>query len=458
MRNMIDKVLSKGERLGMDDIEVYCAKNLTTKIRIGSNAVTSAFTIVDEGIGVRVIKDGGLGFAAVSLTSEDELDKVLDDAVTAAKARKLGFSYEFPSLEKSTEVLGTYDSKLVSLPEEDKVGLANRMLESSIAFDPRVVDNAGDVTFIEYETVIANASGQQVSDRGTKLSAALTATAKADGVTGEDAGRRQCRSLNGFNPEAVGREAAESAVERLKARKLEAGTYDLIVDPPTVTEMFYWLLRYANPAYADTYYPTLKNKVGTKILNETVTIYDDPTYPGGYDSASIDDEGVKASRTTIFENGIFKNMIYDSVSAARKCVNGTGNALRTGLWFVINFSLFPGKNYNYEPYPEFSNMVMKLGDWSRDEIIEDTKKGVISQCFHYSRVSQHIRGDFTSILGRWKLYTVENGEVTGTTVKCRLNDNIFRMFQGVDAVGNNPLVDFGVTPTVRVKDANITAF
>ncbi|MBN2336760.1 TldD/PmbA family protein [Candidatus Bathyarchaeota archaeon] len=458
MRDMIEKALRLGEAHGVDAVEVYGARNKTTKVRIGSNAVSSAFTIIDEGIGVRVLKDGGLGFAAVSLTTDTELEKAVEDAVKAANARKLGFSYGFPQLVKPKKTPGIYDKKLGELGEDEKAGLASRMLEASQAVDPRIADNAGHVTFIDYETVIANAQGEEATDRGTKISAALTATAKEGAVTAEDAGIRSCRFLSGFSAEDVGVDAARSALERLRAVKLEAGTYDLIVDPPTGTELLYWFCRYANPAYADTYYPTLKDKVGTSIASELVSIYDDPTYPGGYDSVSVDDEGVAASRTPIVEDGVFKGMIYDTVSAARAGVDTTGNALRTGLWFVINFSLFPGKNYNYEPYPEFSNMVFEPGDWGREEIIEDTRKGLVSRSFHYSRVSQHIRGDFTTILGRWRLYLVEDGEIKRTVNKCRLNDNIFRMFRGVDAVGRDPLVDWGVAPTVRVKEANVVSF
>jgi predicted Zn-dependent protease len=458
MREMVDKALAIGDRLGVDELEVYGAKNRISEVRIDSNSVSSAFTIVDEGLGVRVIKDGGLGFSAVSLTSDEELERAISDAVKTTNARKLGFSYNFPSLTRAIEVPGTYDEGLASLDEEDKADMAKRVLDASISVDDRIRDNAGVLTFINYETIIANSCGEQVSDRGTKISAALTATANDGGVTAEDAGIRFCRSLAEFDPEAVGMDAGKSAIERLKVKKLEAGKYDLIIDPPTGTELCYWLCRYANPAYAETYYPTLKGKVGDKIASELVTVYDDPTYPGGFDSSTVDDEGVSASKTPIVEDGVFKGMVYDSLSAARLGKHSTGNALRTGLWFVINFSLFPGKNYNYEPYPEFSNIVVKPGEWKRDEIIADTKKGLVSSSFHYSRVSQHIRGDFTTILGRWRLYMVEDGEITGTVAKCRLNDNIFRMFQGIDAIGDNPLVDFGITPTLRVNEVKVDTF
>jgi len=458
MKSLVEKALAIGERLGVDELEAYGARNKVSEVRIGGNAVLSASTVIDEGVGVRVLKDGGLGFAAVSLTSEEELEKALSDAVKAAGARKLSFKYSFPELRRPPVVPGTYDPKIASLGEEDKVGLARRMLDASTSVDSRVKDNAGDATFIEYETVISNLNGEQVSDRGTKISATLTATALEGGVIAEDAGLRSCRSLDGFDPEAVGGDAGAASVERLKAVKLDAGKYDLIIDPPTGTELCYWLCRYANPAYAETYYPTLRDQMGAQIVSERVSIYDDPTYPGGFDSAAVDDEGVAASRKPIFEEGLFKGMVYDSFSAARHGLGSTGNAVRTGLWFVINFSLFPGKNYNYEPYPEFTNMVIEPGDWKRDEVISETKRGLVSRSFHYSRVSQHIRGDFTTILGRWRLYMVEDGEVTKPVAKCRLNDNIFRMFRGVDAVCDNALVDWGVTPTLRVKEANVASF
>mgnify|MGYP001028238496 CR=1 FL=1 len=453
---MIDKALIIGENLGADSVEVYGARNRTSKVRIGSNSIFTGFSIVDEGLGVRVAKDGGLGFAATSLTSDEELETVVKDAVAMADRRKLRFDYNFPTLKQAVEVEGTFDQNIVALSEQEKVELAQEMLEPSQNFDERIKDNAGALGLIDYEIIVANSQGERAVDRGTKIEAALTATAIEGGKTAEGADMRYCRTLDAFSPRDIGEEAARSAVERLKAEKLEEGVYDLIIDPPTGGELCYWFGRYVNPAYADTYYPTLKGREGGQVAGEYISISDDPTFPGGYNSGSIDDEGVAASKTKIVENGILKNFIYDSISASRSGKVTTGNALRTGLWFVISFSLFPGKNYNYEPYPDFSNLVIEPRDWKRDEIIEDTENGLISKFFHYSRVSQHIRGDFTTILGRWSLYRVENGEITGPVGKCRLVDNLFEMLRKTDAIADNLKADSAIVPTIRVRNVNVT--
>jgi len=459
IRDLMRNALKIGEKYNVDEMEVYGARSITSRIRIGNNSLNSSFNIMDKGIGIRLIKDEGLGFSAISLTNnKQELEKAILDAVSASKIRKPPFQYNLPELKQQPKIEALYDKKLENLSEEEKSRLALRMLNASNDYSQKVSDNSGRVTFITYETVIKNLQGETVTDIGTKIEASLTASAKEHNETSEDNSSRNCRTLDVFEPEKIGSDAASNAVDRLKAVKIEEGSYDMIIDPPSLNWLCYWFLRYMNPAYAETYYPTLKDRIGSDIASPELSIIDDPTYPGGYNSYNVDDEGVMATPTPIVEDGVLMNFIYDTYSAARSHVESTGNALRTGLWFVINFSLFPGKNYNYEPYPEFSNMMVKPGDRERAEMIEETKHGVVTNCFHYSRVSQHIRGDFTAILGRWRLHLVEDGEIIAPIKKCRLNDNIFNMMKNVDAVGNNLYVDDGIAPTIRTKNVNIVSF
>jgi len=455
--SMMDEALGIAGRMDLDEIEIYCLKNKISKVRMGDNSILSSYNIIDQGLGIRIVNDSGIGFSATSLAEGSEIEKVVREAYKISKIRKIKPGYTLPEIKANTSVKKIYDDNMVSLSEEEKLDYANLMLQASNVVDERIKDNAGELGFIDYEVFIKNLRDETVKDRGTKIEAALTSTAKEGDSSSEGSDRKYCRTLKSFHPSEIAKNAANSAIERLNAVDLKEGTYDLIIDPPTTGELCYWFCRYLNPAYAETYYPTLKGKIGEKVANETLSIYDDPTHPGGYNSSCIDDEGVATTRTPLVTGGNLKNFIYDTLSAHRADRTTTGNALRTGLWFVINFSLLPGKNYNYETFPEFTNYYIEPGDWSREEIIEDTKNGVVTESFHYSRISQHISGDFTTILGRWNLSLVENGQIINPLKKCRVNDNIFRMLRRTDAVGDNLLIDSSITPTVRVRDVKISA-
>ncbi len=103
----------------------------------------------------------------------------------------------------------------------------------------------------------------------------------------------------------------------------------------------------------------LADKIGSRVANECVNVYDDPTirefgfYP-------FDDEGVKAERKAIIENGILKSFLHSRETSA--ILDGNpGNARAQGLDF---------------PLVRMSNTFIDEGDFSFDELLEEVKEGV----------------------------------------------------------------------------------
>jgi len=95
------------------------------------------------------------------------------------------------------------------------------------------------------------------------------------------------------------------------------------------------------------------------------------------------------------------------------------------------------------------------GDWKREEIIGDTKNGLLVKRFHYTRLTNPTRGDFTSVL-RMGLYSVKKGEVAGALKKSRLIDNLLGILKNVDAVSDRLTVagawgGYAHTPIIRTK-------
>ena len=101
------------------------------------------------------------------------------------------------------------------------------------------------------------------------------------------------------------------------------------------------------------------DKIGKKVANESVNVYDDPTLKefGFY---PFDDEGVKAERRAIIENGVLKSFLHSRETSAM--LNGKpGNARAQGLDF---------------PIVRMSNTFIGEGDLSFEELLEEAKNGV----------------------------------------------------------------------------------
>jgi PmbA protein len=394
-----------------------------------------------------------LGFSSTADLSKKSLERLVDLAASTTKARKLPFKYSFPKPAKIPFVKGTYDNNLAKLPPEKTVDLAYEMINASRACDKKVVDNAGVLNVVNYETIVLNTNGVSAKNTGTFFEASLSATAKSGQNVSEGAESTAGRRLKDLKPELVGKKAGEMAVRGLKAQKLKEGDYALILDHGPTQGVLNYIAALVSPMMAKLMFPLLLDKVGKKIANPQVTVIEDPLMPGGVGAAPVDDEGMPSKKCLIIGNGVLRTFVYDSFFGAMEKKKTTGSAARST--FSVGVSNFPGKNYNGEPIPAPRNPYFKPGKWKREEIVEDTKNGLLAQRFHYTRLTNPTRGDFTSVL-RMGLYLVKNGEVVGALRKSRLRDNLLDVLKNVDAVSDRLVVagswgEYAHVPVIRTK-------
>lgn len=446
-------VLKIAERKGLDEAEAYLVSNKVLTIRLVNNAVFESKGVHDVGVGLRVIKGKTLGFSSTADLSEKSLNRLVDAAASTAKARKLPFKYSFPRPAKTPKVAGVYDEKLAKLPPEKAVELANDAVEASLKHGKKIVDNAGVLNLVNYETLLINSHGVSAGNLGTFFEISLSATARSGPEVSEGSEATAGRSLRDLKPEDVGKKAAEMAVSGLKAQKLKEDTYRVILDYEPARAVLYYTSMLVSSMNAKLYYPLFLGKIGKKVADAQLSMIDDPLMPHGVGSASVDDEGTPSERQVIIDRGVLKKFVYDSFYGAMEKKKSTSSGVRAG--FVVGMSSFPGKNYNVEPVPTARNPYFAPGKWSRDEMVKDTRQGLLVRRFHYTRLTNPTRGDFTSVL-RMGLYSVKNGEVTGALKKSRLLDNLLNMLQNVDAVSDKLAVagnwgDYNHTPLLRTR-------
>jgi len=447
------QVLKLGEQLEADETEAYVVSNRVLTVRLVNNAVFEAKGVHDIGVGLRALRKGGLGFSSTADFSPKSLRKAVQSALDASKARKLPFKYSFPEPAKVSKVSGVYDTKLGKLPSEKAVELAYDMVEESLAHSRKVADNAGVLNVVEFHTMVMNSHGLIAKDDGTSFEASLTATAKEGAKSSEGSDAAAGRSLKELKPKEIGKKAAEMAVNGLKAKPLKEGIYEVILDPEPAVNINGYMSMLSSPMIAKLYYPLFLDKLGKQVGSKQLTLIDDPLMLGGVGSAAVDEEGTPSKKVMIMENGVLKGFVYDSFYGAMEKKKTTSSGIRTS--FAVGVSSFPGKNYNGEPIPIPRNTYIKPGDWKRDEIIKDTKDGLLVQRFHYTRLTNPTRGDFTSVL-RMGLYRVEKGEVGNTLLKSRLIDNLLDIIKNVNAVSNKLVVagswgSYAHTPVIRTR-------
>ena len=453
----IKSIVNSALKAGAEEAEVFYLINDVFTARIANSKILEPKGVVDEGIAVRVIANGGLGFSATNDLSEEGIMMAVKRALKVARRRPLPFKYSLPKPQPYSPVEGIYDKELAQISREKAVELAYRALNAAIQYDKRVVDVSGTLNIVKYNIKIANSNGVEAEDRGTFLEGVIATTAREAGVESEGYESTACRILKDYEPEKIGQESAKMAVDGLKAEKINEGTYCIVLAPRAAADLALRVGYFSHPIIAKSTYQFFLGKEGQKVASEKLSILDDPRMPRGPYSCSIDDEGVPSQTKYLIKNGVFKGFYYDSYAAAMNGKTSTGNGFRP--YGPAGFTRLPGKNFLTEPSAAPSTLIIKGGDFKADEIISDVKDGLLIKHMHYVRVTNPVRGDYTAVL-RMGLYKIRNGEIVSAVKKSRLVDNIMSILNNVDAVANDVKVAgqwgrYAVAPTLRISKVRI---
>jgi PmbA protein len=114
-----------------------------------------------------------------------------------------------------------------------------------------------------------------------------------------------------------------------------------------------------------------KDKLGTQVGSEVLTIVDDALLPHGLRTGIVDAEGVPHQKTPIIEKGVLQNFLYDSYTANKQGRESTGNASRGG--------------YLSTPSIEATNFHIQHGTKSAEELLSEVDEACL---FFLARRSQ----------------------------------------------------------------------
>ena len=134
----------------------------------------------------------------------------------------------------------------------------------------------------------------------------------------------------------------------------------------------------------------LAGRLGKVVANRGLSVYDDGRISSGVGSAPFDDEGTRTQRTPVIADGVLKNYLHNFSTAAKYKTKSTGNAglMRPRPWTMI---------------------VKHRKERSIGKLIEGMDRGILITNTWYTRFSNHLTGDFSTVPRDLALY-IENGE------------------------------------------------
>ncbi len=392
----------------------------------------------DLGIGIRVIADGAWGFAASADLTADSVADTAREAVRIARASARAQA-EPITLSDVPPVAAEWSSTCkrdpFAVPLDDKISLLMDMDGLMRATrDVRVAE--GQLNSFRTEKFFANSEGSDIHQTTTECGGLLQATAVGNG---EVQTRSYPSALEGYHGQAgwevveymdldtgarsVGREAAEL----LDAPECPSGELDVILDgsqlalqvhescghPIELDRVFGTELSLAGGSFLQ------PGKLGFQYGSEQVNIFADATVPGGLGTFLYDDEGVHAQRTPIVQEGVFMGYLTSRETAPRLGGHSQG-AMRADGW--ARPPLIRMTNINLEP-----------GDWTLDELIADTKRGILlDNTKSWSIDDLRLNFQFSTEVG----WLIEDGAITQMVRNPSYQGITPQFWNGCDAVTN----------------------
>ncbi|NWF95121.1 MAG: TldD/PmbA family protein [Candidatus Thorarchaeota archaeon] len=418
---------------GAEFADIRIEDSTSTMIEIVDGVTKRSLASHFKGAGVRAFVEGAWAFAQTTELTPSGMRETGASAARLASVTKKRASEKFridgPSFRGRVHY--RVMTHFADIPIEDRVAFAKFIDDQARDFDRRIVTTRTVYSDLWMTVFVANSLGTEVYFENALPRVSSIPTAK-DG-TSRQGGHKTLGLRGGFEvmrtPEAqhVGEEAAQLAVELLSSKVAKGGISDVIMDPVLngvmVHEAFGHACEADNwPAHAT----VLEDRVGTQVGPETLCLSDDPTLPGRRGSFEYDWEGTKTRKRHLVMNGVLTELLHSLETSSRLGMEPNGAARAQSFMSV--------------PIPRMSNTFMEPGDWDVDELIQDTKSGMILCDFNYGYTDPS-KGQFMFQASHG--YLIENGERGQIIRDVSLAGQILEVLAKVDAVAKDFHLDAG---------------
>ena len=399
------------------------------------NGVLDAYaSAVDSGFCVRILADGGIGFASTNKWTKKEAKAVVEIAYKFAKMAQRKNKIVFAE-EKSVKANWKVDEKKkiedVS-PEtriETFVELDKELTSQGINVPGRMLSFGTGLT----EKYFVNTEGSVISSYVPRVGAYGFITVVENGKP--EQAYKQFGYAGGW--EALDEwKLTEQMINEAKvlqrvvkeAKAVKPGKMDLVCGCEVTgiaahescghpMEADRILGREMSQAGKSFIYPDGPFWLGTKIGSPAVTIIDDPTVKNSYGYYEYDDEGIKARPRHLYKNGVINEFLHNRESAAK--LNTRSNGASRAL------------NYDREAIVRMANTFVQPGDMNEQEIFKDVKQGVYMKSFTEWNIDDKRFNQ--RYVGR-EAYLIEKGELKHPIARPVIETTTQIFWSAVDAV------------------------
>ena len=397
-----------------EEAELYWVSRQSTPATFEANRLKLIEYREISGIALRIVKDGRIGLSSTTNMEDGQglIERALEIAPFGAEAK-----LELPSAH-SYDPVEVYDPQVEAIPLEEMVEIGQTLIDGVRSKWPDVLCEARVSKSIS-SLGILNTRGcrSQYTKSGFGMNIEGTLIRGTDMLFVGD-GRSSCQLDKEVDS------LIDSVLKQLELAKETVpppeGEVPVFFTPRGVlsTLISPLLAGFNGKAVLQGTSP-LVDKLGQRLVDDRLSIWDDPTMPLAPGSRIFDDEGVPSQLVSLIEDGVAANFLYDLQTAAQAKTRTTASA---------------GRSLGSLPAPTASVLMVREGDASDEDMISDVKEGLVVEMLLGSGQSNILGGDFKAnvLLG----YKIENGQIVGRVKDTMISGNVYKVLSSIRSIGS----------------------
>lgn len=411
-RNLVRAVMRKAEA---DQTEILIYNFDQELTRFANNHIHQNVQESNTVVSVRSIFGKKIGSAATNSLDMKKLDDARRHSETIARCQRENPDFKsLPGVNpRHYHALDDFGRRTAKFDEVRRAAATRIIIDVART---KKLNAFGSVSMGNCELVVANSLGVMAYSRSNDAFCNIVMAAE------DSSGYAQAgdRDVGRLDFKALATTAAQKALLSRKPVVCPPGRYTAVLEPLAVSDLLSYMAYYAfNGLLYEEGRSYLTGKIGTRVVDDRISIVDDPYNRRGF-RVAFDFEGVPKKRTVLIERGVARNVVYDSLTATRAKKKSTGHAL--------------GAPNPTGPVP--TNLVMGGGDATVDDLVKTTKKGILVTRLHYSNVIDPLNLTVTGMT-RDGTFLIENGAITAGVKNMRFTEALFKAFNNVGGIARS---------------------
>lgn len=404
---MVEEILRKiVEDKDFDQIQVSVLHSENSLTRFANSIIHQNVNETHIELVIKGVIDKKIG--NIETTSFKDVDETLKKLKKIIKLQKPNPDFKSLPENKNHKTINAFYKETYESTPEERAENVKTLVETAHERDIESVSGAFNTAYTKF--YIMNSLGVDKNFEATTASLSTNVTSK----TGYGYADFTSRNVKDFNFAGLGNEAAERCIMNENPRSIKPGEYEVVLEDYAVGTMMVYL---CFMGFSATDYQEKRSfmcgNIGKKITGD-VTIRDDGLDETNF-ATPFDFEGVPKQDVPLINEGVAENVVHNSYTAGKENKESTGHAIL-------------GSD---KPFP--TNLFFKPGDSNKEEMISETKKGLLVTRFHYVNPIHRIKTIITGMT-RDGTFLIENGEIKYPVKNLRFTQSIFEALKTVELI------------------------